>query len=142
MAITTAAENVFGPMQRRTARAGDPPGAAFYGFCPRETWAPAVNLYEGSENYLVCVDLAGVVKEEIEIAVKRHRLVVRGTRAVPQPGESAEESSARLRLHLMEIDHGQFCREVELPENVSEEDIGAAYRDGLLWITLPKKART
>jgi HSP20 family protein len=140
MPLATSAESVFGPMKRRSAKAGDPLGAGFYGFCPRETWAPAVNLYETTESYLVCVDLAGVVKDEIELSVERHRLMVRGTRAVPQQEE--DESAARLRIHLMEIDHGPFCREVELPDNILEAKIEAVYRDGLLWITLPKKART
>jgi HSP20 family molecular chaperone IbpA len=39
----------------------------------------------------------------------------------------------------MEIDHGAFCREVELPHDVQPERVTANYRDGLLWIELPKK---
>jgi HSP20 family molecular chaperone IbpA len=39
----------------------------------------------------------------------------------------------------MEIDHGSFCREVELPHDVARDRISAVYRDGLLWIELPKK---
>ena len=53
----------------------------------------------------------------------------------PPPGES----HPKLRVHLMEIDHGPFCREVELPADVDRERIGAAHRNGLLWIELPKK---
>jgi HSP20 family molecular chaperone IbpA len=40
----------------------------------------------------------------------------------------------------MEIDHGGFCREVELPEDVDRERIAANYRNGMLWIELPKTA--
>jgi HSP20 family molecular chaperone IbpA len=39
----------------------------------------------------------------------------------------------------MEIDHGPFCREVDLPADVAQERIGAAHLNGLLWIELPKK---
>jgi HSP20 family molecular chaperone IbpA len=39
----------------------------------------------------------------------------------------------------MEIDHGLFARDVELPANVMSDDISAKYQDGLLWIELPKK---
>ena len=38
----------------------------------------------------------------------------------------------------MEIDHGAFSREVELPHDVDKERINAVYREGMLWIELPK----
>ena len=38
----------------------------------------------------------------------------------------------------MEIDHGAFCREVELPEDVDRKRIAANSRNGMLWIELPK----
>ena len=47
----------------------------------------------------------------------------------------------RVRIHLMEIDHGSFCREVELPEDVDRDRIAANYRNGMLWIELPKVTR-
>jgi HSP20 family molecular chaperone IbpA len=39
----------------------------------------------------------------------------------------------------MEIDHGPFVREVELPDDIDHEAIRATYRVGLLWIELPKR---
>jgi HSP20 family molecular chaperone IbpA len=45
----------------------------------------------------------------------------------------------RISVHLMEIDHGAFCREVELPDDVHRDRIVASHRNGLLWIELPKK---
>ena len=38
----------------------------------------------------------------------------------------------------MEIDHGTFSREVELPQDVDREQITATYRNGMLWIEIPK----
>ncbi len=38
----------------------------------------------------------------------------------------------------MEIDHGAFSREVELPLDVNRENIAANYRNGMLWIEIPK----
>lgn len=114
----------------------------YYGFYSSDTWTPCVNLYESAESYLVCVDLAGVDKEEIDVVVHEKRLKLRGKRLVPMHhdgGEEATEREARrVRVHLMEIDHGSFSREVELPEDVVEEKISANYRNGLLWIEIPK----
>ena len=51
----------------------------------------------------------------------------------------AEPANRRIRLHLMEIDHGAFRREVELPADADREGITANHRNGLLWIEIPKK---
>ena len=61
----------------------------FYTSTPSETWTPNVNLYETARVYLVCVDLAGVDKEKIDVEVADQRLKLRGTRAVPTCDEDA-----------------------------------------------------
>ena len=110
----------------------------YYSFCPSETWTPNVNLYEIENAYLVCVDLAGVDKEKIEVEVSENRLMLRGTREVPKYMDVID-AHTRIRVHLMEIDHGAFCREVELPADVAQPEIQAEYRNGLLWINLPRR---
>ena len=113
----------------------------YYSFYPTETWTPNVNLYETDGAYVVCVDLAGVEKEKIDVEVADGRLKLRGRRAVPMAAAiSVDTPSTRLRVHLMEIDHGSFARDVELPEDVHHDRINAKYESGLLWIELPKKA--
>jgi len=111
----------------------------YYGFFSNENWVPNVNLYETEAAYLVCVDLSGVEKEKIDIEVVDGRLRLSGNRAVPMSTEGTTNPNVRIRMHLMEIDHGSFAREVELPQDVHREQISARYRDGMLWIELPKK---
>ena len=111
----------------------------YYGFFSNENWTPNVNLYETEMAYLVCCDLAGVDKEKIDIEVIDGRLRLRGNRIVPMRTDTADPPGSRVRVHLMEIDHGSFARDVELPEDVHHERINARYRDGMLWIELPKK---
>ena len=112
---------------------------SFFNFRPSETWAPNVNLYETDHAYLVCVDLAGVEKREIDVIVEQQTLRIRGTREVPTPEDCCGDQKIRARIHLMEIDHGHFCREVDLPANVERDQIAASHRNGMLWIELPKK---
>lgn len=108
-------------------------------FYPGETWTPNVNLYETSNSYLVCVDLAGVEKEKIDVEVADHRLKLRGKRAVPTyDGLKSTDPHEKVRIHLMEIDHGGFSREVELPMDADRQKISAAYRNGMLWVEIPK----
>jgi HSP20 family protein len=146
MPMETASEPNFATVQRQMQRLMEQMQKGFFNFCPSETWTPNVNLYESEAAYIVCVDLAGVDKEKIDVVVEHQKLTLRGARLVPtmpdngqQAAGAAGEHHAKLRVHVMEIDHGPFCREVELPADVDRDRIVAALRKGLLWIELPKK---
>jgi HSP20 family protein len=150
MSVTFASEEMFGSMTRQMGKMLDQLSKGYYTFAPSETWTPNVNLYESERAYHVCVDLAGVEKEKIDIEVHRQRLTLKGTRTVPvaadsapaatpQPAQPPGHESKRTRIHLMEIDRGAFARAVELPDDVLESQIKAEYRNGLLWIEIPKK---
>ena len=137
MPLTLTSDPPFSHLSRRPSnRSPDLMQKGYFSFCPSETWTPSVNLYETDTAYLVCVDLAGVDKEKIDVEVADNQLTLRGTREVPATDAITD---GRPRVHLMEIDHGAFSREVELPHDVIKERITARYVDGLLWIELPKK---
>ena len=140
MTVKLASEPAFGSIARQFGKL-DPFNKGFFGFMPVDTWTPNVNLYESELCYVVCVDLAGVEKDQIEVLVQDQRLKLTGRRAAPSAMAKSEPSpcDARLRVHLMEIDHGRFARDVELPADVDALKITAAFENGLLWIELPKK---
>ncbi len=137
MPIQTATDNPYRNVPR--GKSDDPMQRGYFNYVPNEIWKPNVNLYETDSSYLVCVDLAGVDKNEIDVVVQDQHLRIRGRRIVPTPEDIAETQKTRLRVHLMEIDHGNFSREVELPANVEKDGISATHRNGMLWIDLPKK---
>jgi HSP20 family molecular chaperone IbpA len=156
MSSIAAAEPPFSHVARQANKLMDQMQKGFYVYST-DTWTPNVNLYETAAGYLVCVDLAGVQKEKIDVEVVDQRLKLRGARAVPSVEEDAEPASEsppppaaggagepdphqarRVRIHLMEIDHGPFTREVELPPDADKARIAATYRNGLLWIEIPK----
>jgi HSP20 family protein len=142
MSVQTAGEPPFSNVARQMNKFVDQLQKGYSNFCPSETWTPNVNLYENDTAYLVCVDLAGVDKDKIDVIVEDQQMILRGTRAVPTPEESGnpELHNRRVRVHVMEIDHGSFSRQVELPEDVHRDRIAASYKNGMLWIELPKKA--
>jgi HSP20 family protein len=159
MPTLAAADPSFSNIARQANKLMEQMQKSYFSYCPSETWTPSVNLYETAESYLVCADLAGVDKEKIDVEVVEQVLKLKGTRTVPTyedaagntvpptgpaggatPGGATGEQR-RVRIHLMEIDHGSFCREVELPEDVDRERIAANYRNGMLWIELPKVTR-
>ena len=161
MPTLAAADPSFSNIARQANKLMEQMQKSYFSYCPSETWTPSVNLYETAESYLVCADLAGVDKEKIEVEVVEQVLKLKGTRTVPTyedgpgsptepaagaagspaPGATGAAEHRRVRIHLMEIDHGSFCREVELPEDVDRDRIIANYRNGMLWIELPKMSR-
>ncbi len=141
MLIETGPDHPFQHISRNVNKIVEQMQKGFYNFRPNDTWAPNVNLYETEEEFLVCVDLGGMAKEKIDLEVANGRLSIRGAREVPSydEPEAASPERGKLRVHMMEIDHGSFFREVELPEEVVQAKIHATYRNGMLWIELPKK---
>ncbi|HEY1683757.1 MAG TPA: Hsp20/alpha crystallin family protein [Tepidisphaeraceae bacterium] len=135
MPTSLAADPPFGNLSQM-GKLADQLKKQYYNYSCDQVWRPAVNLYETTTAYLVCVDLAGVEKEKIDLEVRDGRLTLKGNRPVPL---ESDNGSQRVSVHLMEIDHGAFCREVELPDDVQRDKIVASHRNGLLWIELPKK---
>jgi HSP20 family protein len=119
--MTRWVDNVLGQMHQK--------------FCPVESWTPSVNLYESSNDYHIVVDLAGVQSDQIDLVVEQNVLTISGERPCPRHPVKGD-----CRMRLMEIDHGPFCRKVQLPGDVDVDAIDARYRGGLLTIDLPKKA--
>jgi HSP20 family protein len=97
-------------------------------------WQPALNAFRCDHAYCVCVDLAGVAKEEVEIAVEPGRMMIRGVRTAPQP---AVEHGKAVRVLALEIDAGKFERELHVPAEVDVSQVTAKQENGLLWIHLP-----
>jgi len=110
-------------------------GPGYHKFCPGEAWNPAINIYESRSSYLVVVDLAGIKAEGIDLRTEKGLLVLSGRRDAP----GLNDADSDTRCHLLEIDHGKFSRRVELPQTADVDAISASYRNGFLWIRIPKK---
>jgi len=106
----------------------------FSHFRTSECFTPAINAYRVGGRIEVCFDLAGVVRDSIDIRAEPGLLIVRGYRHAPQP---EHKSSENVQILAMEIDHGPFERRFELPRQVTVQKIKAEQRNGLLWVTLP-----
>jgi HSP20 family protein len=107
-------------------------------FSPAPCWTPAINVYRCPGRFVVCVELAGVHKQDISVQAEPRRLRISGHRSPPEPRAELREP---LQVLAMEIDHGPFEREVTLPEEVDPEQASAEHRQGWLWIQLPLKSQ-
>lgn len=108
-------------------------GRGYHGFKPAKAWTPAVNVYEDAAEYTIVVDLAGLRAEDIDLRPEGGVLRLAGRR--PSPCSCRRGA---MRVHLMEIDRGEFFRELPIPDDVDVEGISASYRNGLLYIRMPR----
>jgi HSP20 family protein len=99
-------------------------------------WQPAINAYRCETCIRICVDLAGVDRSVIDLTVEPRRVLIRGTRELPEPSHAEGQA---VQLLAMEIDYGPFEREMTLPAEVEIDKAHAEQRNGLLWISLPLK---
>lgn len=111
-------------------------GLHFAAFHPPDTsWQPAVNVYAYADRLEVCIDLAGVRRQDIRVDVGPRRLSVSGHRVLP---ESGCEGEACGRILVMEIVDGPFERTLEFPVDIDTQRVEARQENGWLWIVLPR----
>ena len=110
----------------------------FSSFSAPACWSPALNAYLCSDQIVLCVDLAGVEKDGLELKVEARRLVLRGRREAPEP----RTDSPAVQILAMEIDYGPFEREIGFPSDVETGRVRAEQQNGLLWVYLPLRAHS
>lgn len=104
-----------------------------------DKWAPPINAYRCPLGFSICVDIAGINKEELHLEVEADRIRLQGTRELPEP--KGKEQAAK-QILTMEIDAGPFEREITLPSEIETGAVRAEYRDGFLWIFLPFRSES
>jgi HSP20 family protein len=95
------------------------------------TWLPAVDVWETENELVLSFDLPGITEDKISVELDDNVLTVSGER------ERAQEHSSE-RFYRFERRFGSFSRSVTLPAGVTENDITANYKDGVLEVRVPK----
>ena len=96
-------------------------------------WIPAVDIQETADkDVIVKVDLPEMKREDIAVTFEHNVLTIAGERKLSDPGEAAT-------YHRVERGSGAFHRSFTLPSTVDGSRVQAAYRDGVLTITLPRR---
>jgi len=95
-------------------------------------WSPAVDIYEASETFVLTAELPGMDQDDIHLEITEDLLVLRGERPL-------HTGAPVLSYHRVERPNGIFQRTFRLPAVVDPQTVSAAYRDGVLRITLPKR---
>jgi HSP20 family protein len=94
-------------------------------------WAPALDIAEGKDAYLVTVELPGVKLDDLEITLEDGLLTIQGERHFVN--DSSEQ-----QYHRVERTSGAFRRAITLPAHVEADAVNASMEDGVLRILVPK----
>ncbi|MFA4966421.1 MAG: Hsp20/alpha crystallin family protein [Thermoleophilia bacterium] len=97
----------------------------------RESWLPAVDVFDRQDAVVLKAELAGMDPDDIQIEVEDNVLTIKGERKF-------EEKVDNERYYRVERRFGSFQRSLALPQGVRADEIGAAYDDGILTVTVPK----
>jgi HSP20 family protein len=98
-----------------------------------QRWAPPVDVWETEDELVYAFDLPGIPEDKISIEFEDSTLTVSAER------ERTDEVSQE-RFYRFERRYGSFTRSIGLPQGVTENDIRADYKDGVLelHVTKPK----
>jgi HSP20 family protein len=94
------------------------------------SWSPPISVCESDSEVVVCLDLPGVTREQLDVRLQGDVMTVAGQRALVQNG---------LRLRLNERSVGFFQRTLALPAGAGSGAVAARLRDGVLEVRVPKE---
>jgi HSP20 family protein len=94
-------------------------------------WAPALDISERKDAYLVTVELPGLKSEDLDITLEDGLLTIQGERQFT--AESSEQ-----QYHRVERRYGSFRRSITLPSQVQADAIEASFENGVLEVVVPK----
>lgn len=98
-------------------------------------WVPAVDVHETEGAYLIEADVPGINPADIEVTLEHGVLTLKGER---KSDKNAQDAGVR---HL-ERRYGSFARRFSLPDTADAENIDARAEQGVLRLTIRKKAES
>ena len=93
-----------------------------------------MDVVDKNDRYEVLIDLPGVKKEDIQVTIEGNRV------AIAAETKSEKEVKEGERLIHSERYAASYARSFELPAEVTEQGAEAAFENGVLRLTLPKRA--
>ena len=92
-----------------------------------------VDLYQGKDAFSLRAELPGFRKEDISLEVADGVLTITGHQ------KTDTKSSGKDKESTTATQERRVSRAISLPENLDLEKIAAAYENGVLTVTLPKR---
>ncbi len=100
----------------------------------KQGFRPALDVLQDDEHITLFMDLPGMEKKDISIALKNQVLTISGSRKAEYPEEQ--------EFLKQERESGSFSRSFAIPADVNSSEIKAGFRQGVLRVTVPLKGET
>jgi HSP20 family protein len=120
-AMNRMMDTIFEPLSRLT-----PPELRV----PVRGFVPNIDVIEEDEHVRIDVEAPGMSPEDLSVTLTEESVIIRG--------EKKSEASEAAGVHRAERCYGCFRRAVPLPVEVDRDKVEAAFKNGVLTITLPK----
>ncbi|WP_034271599.1 Hsp20/alpha crystallin family protein [Haloechinothrix halophila] len=92
-----------------------------------DAWTPTTDILAKGSDILIRCELPGVEPGDVDVSLSRGTLTIAGARGTDDEHED---------FLVRERAHGQFRREITLPEGVSEDDVEASFHEGVLEVAV------
>jgi HSP20 family protein len=97
-------------------------------------WVPTVDISEDEKEFVIKAEIPEVDKKDVKVTLQDGVLTVMGER-------KQEKEEKGKKFHRIERSYGKFVRAFTLPEEVDEAALKAEFKDGMLFVRLPKLER-
>ncbi|MFP4431104.1 MAG: Hsp20/alpha crystallin family protein [Spirochaetaceae bacterium] len=97
------------------------------------TASPEIDVVETEESFHVYCDLPGVEEKDMDISLAANVLTIKGEKRPP-------ERQGEVKVYRREDWAGTFQRTLSLPKTVEPDSVEARLKDGVLTVTLSKRA--
>ncbi|RFA34512.1 hypothetical protein CAI16_11430 [Virgibacillus dokdonensis] len=94
----------------------------------------ACNMKEKKHEYVIEAQIPGMDPAHIDIEVDHNTVTIKGEKKE----ELKTEDDNDTKMHFIEHSYGAFQRSFSLPNNVDSNAIHADYKNGILYIHVPK----
>lgn len=94
---------------------------------------PTLDLAASDKEYTISVELPGVDAADVKLELVEDTLKVSGEKR-------QEKEEKDKNFYRMERSYGSFQRVLSLPEDADQDNIKAAFKNGIMTITIPRKA--
>jgi HSP20 family protein len=98
-----------------------------------EWFKPSLDVASDEKEYSIKVELPGIAAEDVTLEVSGSTMKVKGEKK-----QQSEEKGKD--FYRMERSYGAFERVLDLPDDADADKITSHYKDGVLSISIPRKA--
>ncbi|HMB30551.1 MAG TPA: Hsp20/alpha crystallin family protein [Desulfohalobiaceae bacterium] len=94
-------------------------------------FVPTVDVREKENEMVIRAEIPGLEPNDVDVSLQEGNLVIKGEKKI-------ENEDQKDTYYQMESKYGSFYRTIPVSREISEKDIKASFKNGVLTVQLPK----